>query len=306
MSEISRPHSSNSELRSGALWSIVEEKEVVNCEVKPSITKNVTRTYKERSVPDIVELAAHAELSPSTNTSHIDTCTTLLKNSNVGSNRLGLRFLVLLSQSRDEEDGPALKSELCTSIVYGGECMSKSERLRNAFLPFLAPSTDNDDWSSSTSSSDDNDEWSQYSKDGSTISGVYHDDDDVEETKHDQSDNANDDLHVLALRVFVYSLQEIVSAKKRSSIEVSDPTWARILSSLGRDIESCRCIQSSEYALRSLRLLQILEPWDVTPLLGQSLLPYLANQQQLGKANGLPIIEKVASKLLHATRRGIC
>jgi hypothetical protein len=205
-------------------------------------------------------------------------CIGLLSSNDIKRNVAGMELLVALTTVGDQRD--AAEPEASLAILYRRESMSIEGCLRNSFLPHLCKIQE-------IRTEDDHTVWDE--------------DDEAARGK-----GSWDDLNTLALRVLANALEQISLLPKPSPFDFSDTAWGCIVSTLIHNIELSRSSEIAECSLKCLRLLHTLEPYDITPLLGQTLLPYLVNLQEYGKLKRFPIIESEASRLLKGTELGIC
>jgi hypothetical protein len=208
----------------------------------------------------------------------------LISSPDMDRNRVGMQRLMVLTTKKHDD----LPSSVHTSraIVYGGGQLE--EEMRSLVMSFI---------------SDEIESFYKNDSSSSELSFYPEDDDDDFSTEEDLNLRGREcgGLHVQALHVISNSLEHILSSDAAADampLDFLDPFWRGVVDTLCHNIESSHSLDATGYSMKILRLLHTFEPLQVTQLLRNTLLPYLAHFEVQGKTLQSPMVESEASKLI--------
>ena len=201
----------------------------------------------------------------------------LLSDKDIERNRMGFKYLNILTQPSSKSINPDEARALANSIIYGGEPESAENLLRYHFASFFCDHH-------FTSYGDDCDD--DY---------YYDDDDEIPWGLHSGA------LHLEALKVLINSLQLILEQVGNSRDPIVDFSpcqyWARVFDTLVHNVqEFSEDLEITRFSVKCLRVLYGLNPPLVEPLVKYSLFPFLLN----ASGCGCSMLEEESELLLEA------
>ena len=211
-----------------------------------------------------------------------ESCLDLLSSADIDQNRVGMQRLIMLTRNIGDLRSNRAVGQASLAIVYGGENENSiEEQIRRVFIPFFSDL-----------------EVIEEDPSVSPYDGLVSKMD--EEAPKGKKGGA---LHSLALRVIVNALQRISWVAEEGDdyytpLDLSDPCWRQIVSTLMSNIELNHTAEISAHSMKCLRLLHTLEPATIEPLLCYTLLPYLVHLHGFGKLHRDPLVEFEATRLL--------
>jgi len=255
------------------------------------------------------------------NTLH--SCLNLLSSENLGLNRVGLQRLNLLINGKSILDSYNSKEIAPYVLVLGGQLGSMEELLRFFFVTMICDAPHNthcyraarraerkpqrpseaeealEDWVIDydpskvidTDPLDENDDLTTASSRSLQLERIL--------ARHSQG-KAEGALHNHALRILSNSLGKVYAADRNAlaDIDLRCSLWRSIITSLVENIEGNHNVNASVYSLKILRILCLVQPTMILPLLKYNLFAVLVDLKDYGEKQKLPILSTEATVLL--------
>ena len=255
----------------------------------------------------------------------------LLSSESLGLNRVGLQRLNLLISGRTASDSYKSKQIAPYVLVLGGPLGSIEELLRFFFVTMICDAPHNVhchrtsrhaemkhsirrrlsqqeeavvewilEYDASTSKGTANILSGEC--DGLTDESNYSNDSE-RVVRHSQGKSGGV-LHNHALKIFANALRKIYAEDPNAltEIDLRGSLWRSITTSLVENIERNHNVNATVYSMKILRMLTLVQPAMIVPLLKYNLFPVLVDLKEYGEKQRLPLVSTEASKLLKHAR----
>ena len=255
----------------------------------------------------------------------LHSCLELLTSDNVGLNRIGLQRLNRLING-NVTDSHRSKEIAPYVLVLGGPLGSMEELLRFFFVTMICDAPHNthcyraarraerfeprvsegerilEEWvlnyDPSRRSSFNPFEDSEELASESSLSL------ELEATKKHSQGKAEGALHNHALRILANALSQVYTDEPLALTEMDLPNslWMSIIPSLVENIERNYNVNTTVYSMKILRILSLVQPTLILPLLKYNLFVPLVELKEFGDENTLPVLSNEAVRLLKLTQ----
>lgn len=256
----------------------------------------------------------------------LHSCLELLSSENVGLNRVGLQRLNRLINGRNVSDSYRSKEIAPYVLVLGGPLGSMEELLRFFFVTTICDAPHNthcyrashraerfeprvsegerilEEWVLNYDPSrrpsfnpfDDSEELTSESSRSLEL----------EATKKHSQGKAEGALHNHALRILANALSQVYTDEPLAlkDMDLSNSLWMSIIPSLVENIERNYNVNTTVYSMKILRMLSLVQPTLILPLLKYNLFVPLVELKEFGDENKLPLLSNEAVRLLKQTQ----